>query len=406
MKVLIYGVNYVPELTGIGKYSGEMAEWLVKQGHEVRVVTAPPYYPEWKISQGYDAYWYASETFKGVKVIRCPLYVPAKPSGLKRIVHLASFALSSFPVMLKHFFWKPDVVMVIEPPLFCAPTAWLVSRLSGGKCWLHVQDFEVDAAFDLGIIPFAWMKRWVGAGERWLMQNFDKVSTISHAMVMRLDEKGVDKPVFFPNWADLSRIQFDQAGRDVFRQHFGVDPDELLCLYSGNISMKQGLEIVLEAAERLKECCFVICGSGANRAALEQLAKEMKLSNVHFLPLQPLEKLAALLSAADVHLVVQKAGAADLVMPSKLTNILAIGGVALVTAEENSELGRLSEGKDAPVYRCNPECLDGFVEAIGVLKNEALRQSLSEKSRGYALKNIAKNEVLMEFEESLNRLVD
>ncbi|MDQ6953563.1 MAG: hypothetical protein Q9M15_08555 [Mariprofundaceae bacterium] len=87
----------------------------------------------------------------GVLVYRCPLYVPAKASGLKRIIHLASFALSSFPIMLKHIFWKPDVVMVIEPPLLCAPMAWLTARLSGAKCWLHIQDFEVDAAFDLGI---------------------------------------------------------------------------------------------------------------------------------------------------------------------------------------------------------------------------------------------------------------
>jgi len=297
------------------------------------------------------------------------------------------------------------VVMVIEPPLFCAPTTWLISRIAGATCWLHVQDFEVDAAFDLGIIPFAWMKRWVSGGERWLMRRFDKVSTISHAMLMRLDEKGVDKPAFFPNWADLSRIQFDKAGRDMFRAQLGVESDELLCLYAGNISMKQGLEIVLEAAERLEGCRFIICGSGANRASLEQLAKDMNLSNVHFLPLQPLEKLAALLSAADVHLVVQKAGAADLVMPSKLTNILAIGGVALVTAEEDSELGRMAEGKDAAVYRCNPESLDAFIEALSILKDESLRQTISEKARAYALQHIAKDEVLLQFERKLCEVI-
>jgi len=405
LKILIYGVNYAPELTGIGKYSGEMAEWLAEQGHDVCVVTAPPYYPEWKISEDYRSHGYVSEVVQGVKVIRCPLYVPSSPSGLKRIIHLASFAMSSFPIMVKQLFWRPDVVMVIEPPLFCAPTTWLISRIAGATCWLHVQDFEVDAAFDLGIIPFAWMKRWVSGGERWLMRCFDKVSTISHAMLMRLDEKGVDKPAFFPNWADLSRIQFDKAGRDMFRAQLGVESDELLCLYAGNISMKQGLEIVLEAAERLEGCRFIICGSGANRASLEQLAKDMNLSNVHFLPLQPLEKLAALLSAADVHLVVQKAGAADLVMPSKLTNILAIGGVALVTAEEDSELGRMAEGKDAAVYRCNPESLDAFIEALSILKDESLRQTISEKARAYALQHIAKDEVLLQFERKLCEVI-
>ena len=51
MRILIHGINFSPELTGIGKYSGEMAEWLVAQGHEVRVVTAPPYYPEWRVGK-------------------------------------------------------------------------------------------------------------------------------------------------------------------------------------------------------------------------------------------------------------------------------------------------------------------------------------------------------------------
>jgi len=161
LKILIYGVNYAPELTGIGKYTGEMSEWLAEQGHDVRVVTAPPYYPEWKVSNAYASGFYRKEQVNGVEVYRCPLYVPAKPSGMKRIVHLASFALSSLPIMLKQVFWKPDVVMVIEPPLFCAPTAWTVARLSGGKCWLHIQDFEVDAAFELGIIPFSGLRKFI-----------------------------------------------------------------------------------------------------------------------------------------------------------------------------------------------------------------------------------------------------
>ncbi len=111
MRILIYGINYAPELTGIGKYTGEMAEWLAKQGHEVRMVTAPPYYPAWRVADGYSRWKYTHERLDGVVVWRCPLYVPANPSGLKRLSHLASFALSSLPVMIRQIFWKPDVVL-------------------------------------------------------------------------------------------------------------------------------------------------------------------------------------------------------------------------------------------------------------------------------------------------------
>jgi len=119
VRILIYGINYAPELTGIGKYSGEMAAWLVAQGHDVRVVAAPPYYPEWKVAEGYSCKWYGRENL-AVQVWHCPVYVPGKLSGLKRILHLASFALSSLPVMLRQIFWRPDVVFVVEPSLFCA----------------------------------------------------------------------------------------------------------------------------------------------------------------------------------------------------------------------------------------------------------------------------------------------
>jgi glycosyltransferase involved in cell wall biosynthesis len=95
MKILVYGINYSPELTGIGKYTGEMVEWMASQGHDVRVITAPPYYPEWKVGERYSSWRYRREE-GAATVWRCPLYVPKQPSTLKRLIHLGSFALSSF----------------------------------------------------------------------------------------------------------------------------------------------------------------------------------------------------------------------------------------------------------------------------------------------------------------------
>ena len=156
VRILIYGLNYAPELTGIGKYTGEMAAWLAERGHEVRVVTAPPYYPAWRVREDYRGKLYRTEN--GAKdgepiVYRTPLYVPEKPTGIKRMVHLFSFMLGSLPVMLRQIFWQPEIVFTVEPTFFCAPLALLVARAAGAASWLHVQDFEVDAAFDLGLLP-------------------------------------------------------------------------------------------------------------------------------------------------------------------------------------------------------------------------------------------------------------
>jgi len=94
LKILLYGLNFAPEPVGIGKYTGELAAWLAARGYELRVITAPPYFPAWNIAASYHNR-YAVEHRAGINLQRCPLWVPRRPSGLTRLLHLASFALSS-----------------------------------------------------------------------------------------------------------------------------------------------------------------------------------------------------------------------------------------------------------------------------------------------------------------------
>jgi colanic acid biosynthesis glycosyl transferase WcaI len=153
VKVLILGLNYHPELIGVGKYTGELAEWLTARGHGVRVVTAPPYYPAWQVGPGHASSRYRAERVARADVLRCPLWVPKSPSALKCVLHLASFALSSaVPALWRAIAWRPDVVWTVEPTILSAPTALLAARLCGARACLHVQDLELEAALRLGII--------------------------------------------------------------------------------------------------------------------------------------------------------------------------------------------------------------------------------------------------------------
>ena len=401
MKLLILGLNFAPELTGIGKYTWEMAEWLTARGHDVRVVTAPPYYPAWRVADGYSAWKYMHETMKGVDVWRCPLYVPEKQSGLRRILHLASFAVSSLPLMVRQLFWKPDVVFVVEPPLFCAPAAWLGSRLAGARCWLHIQDFEVDAAFELGLLPPGRLRRFVSAVERWLMRRFDRVSTISHRMIEKLNDKGVPKArqVYFPNWVGISQIHpLERASR--YRRELGIDEQCVVALYSGNMGEKQGLEVVIEAAECLKDdrtIQFVLCGEGASHARMQQMARN--LANVHWLPLQPVEKLNELLNLADIHLLPQRTDAADLVMPSKLTGMLASGRPVIATVNEGTQIAEVIQGAGVVVPPGDSEAL---AAALKDLSNDPeLRRKMGEAGRNHAINHLSLDAVLSKFEQDL-----
>ena len=408
MKVLFYGINFAPELTGIGKYTGEMAAWFSAAGHEMRVITAPPYYPAWKVGSGYRASQYHTETWQGVEVFRTPLWVPNQPGGLKRLLHLASFALSSVPVLIAQWRWKPDVVWVVEPPLMCAPAAVAFASLRGAKSWLHIQDFEVDAAFDLGLIKGNTLRRWVQGAERWLMRRFDRVSTISGRMMGRALAKGMapERVVHFPNWVDISGIT-PLATPSAYRAELGLAPSAVVALYSGNMGNKQGLEILADVARLLQgdpSIQFVFGGNGSGRADLQ--ARCAGLPNVRFLDLQPLERLNDWLGLADVHLLPQRADAADLVMPSKLTGMLASGRAVLATALPETELGRVVTEDAACGMVVPPENAAAMADALRALAADpARRVELGASGRRYAERALSQDVILRQFEAQLLALV-
>ena len=409
MRFLLYGINYAPEITGVGKYTGEMAQWLSAQGHSVRVVTAPPYYPAWQVGAGYCSWRYQSEELNAVKVWRCPLWVPQQPSGLKRLLHLASFAISSLPVILwQALFWQADVVLVVEPAFFCVVGALWASGLSGAKSWLHIQDFEIDAGFELGLLP-SWglIRTLVMALERWLMRRFDRVSTISQQMLKRLKTKGVDanKCVYFPNWVDTNRI-YPLAESNPLPAQLGLMPDTFVALYSGSMASKQGLEILLQAAQLVQadqpQILFVLCGQGAAKHRLIKLAQAMP--NVRFLELQPMERLNALLNLANVHLLPQLANAADMVMPSKLQGMYASGRPVIATAKGGTQIAQV-------VQQCGIVVAPGDVTALAqaivdLATNPEVCTQLGGAARMFAVAQWDQEKVLAQLEQNLVGLCD
>lgn len=401
MKILVYGINYSPELTGIGKYTGEMVEWMARQGHDVRVITAPPYYPEWKVGEPYSAWRWRREE-GAATVWRCPLYVPKTPTTLKRLIHLGSFALSSFFPLMAQRRWKPDRIIGVVPTLFCTPGMRLLAKLSGARTVLHIQDYEVDAMLGLGMAgkgKGGRVARLASAFERSGLHNVDTVSTISRSMMNKAQEKGVpaERVIFFPNWSEVARFRdVTDAEALQLRQQLGLPADKKIILYSGNIGEKQGLESVIDAADRLRDkpWLFVIVGQGGGKARLEKMARERGLSNVIFHPLQSYDALPALLKLADCHLVIQKRGAADAVLPSKLTNILAVGGNAVITAERHTELGQLCDTCPGIAVCVEPESVDALIDGIG---QALLMPKSNTVAREYAERTLEKENVLSQF---------
>lgn len=341
MRLLILGINYAPEPVGIGPYTAEMARSLAERGHAVDVVTAKPYYPQWALAAGYERRGYIRREEGGAHVVHAPLYVPAKPSGAKRVVHHASFAASAlWPALRAAAKRKPELVFTIAPSMMSAPVARLAARVAGAASWLHIQDFEVGAAFATGLLtPNSGLGRLARRIERVAYGGFDRYSSISPQMCARFAELGVPagRVVEFRNWSDIAAIT-PMETPSPYRQQWGIATPHV-ALYSGNISNKQGIGIIVEAARRLRardDLTFVVCGEGPQKAQL--VASAGDLPNIRFHDLQPRERLHELMGLATIHLLPQLAGAADLVLPSKLTNMLASGRPVVATADAGTGL--------------------------------------------------------------------
>lgn len=209
---------------------------------------------------------------------RCPLYVPKQPSTLKRLLHLGSFAVSSFFPLMAQRRWKPDRIIGVVPTLFCTPGMRLLAKLSGARTVLHIQDYEVDAMLGLGLAgkgKGGKVAQLATAFERSGLHNVDNVSTISRSMMNKAIEKGVvaENVIFFPNWSEIARFQHvADADVDALRNQLGLPDNKKIILYSGNIGEKQGLENVIKAAERLRDepLIFAIVGQGGGKARLEK----------------------------------------------------------------------------------------------------------------------------------------
>lgn len=408
MRILIHGINYAPEFVGIGKYSSEMAEWFASRGHQVRVHCARPYYPEWKVADGYENGVLDLETLNGVDVRRHGIYVPKEPTGLRRLRHHLSWLASSRKAAVESArTFRPDVVLAIAPSLIGAPAALAAGRAAQAPTVLHVQDFEVGAASASGLINSKTLLKLASWVERFLIGRFDYVTTISDAMIARLHAMKIEqeRTALVRNWADVEAIGYQPPKESVFRSELGISRDQTVLLYAGTISRKQGLEVVLDAARKLKDrqdLVFLIFGEGPTKRDFQAQAAD--LPNVRFGPFQPKDRFSDLLAGADIHLLPQIEEAADLVLPSKLTGMLASGRPVLATTPVLSGLATEVEGcgRITP-----PGDVQALADAIVELAASADQMAaLGKAARARALSRWRMEAILLDLETRLSDWID
>ncbi|MFC4097739.1 WcaI family glycosyltransferase [Euzebyella saccharophila] len=409
-RILYIGYNFSPELTGIGKYSGEMMEWLAKSGHNCSVITSYPYYPQWEVQEPYvkNKFGFLKEVIdysSGGKltVYRCPMYVPKKPSGLTRIISDFSFFVLALLQLIVFFFKKKHGYVITVAPTFLAGVLGALYKITrNAKHLHHIQDLQIEAAVELGMIKSPLLIKILFKIENFNFKNSDHISSISDAMINRITKKTNRKVAFLPNWSDTN-LFYPIPNKLNLKTKFGFSPKDTIVLYSGGIGEKQGLENILYAAQALLDfphVKIIICGSGPYKETLKLKAQEMHLQNLSFMPLQPKEDFNDFLNMADVHLVIQKKNASDLVMPSKLTTILAVGGAALVTANEGTDLHHIVS-KYEMGHLIEAEDRDALTAGIIHLTQTQELDSIKENAHMYAKKYLNIDTIMQSLDKDL-----
>ncbi|MBW4557630.1 MAG: glycosyltransferase family 4 protein [Trichormus sp. ATA11-4-KO1] len=398
MHILIYSYNYHPEPIGIAPLMTELAEGLVKRGHEIRVITGMPNYPQRQIYDEYQGKWYLTEQKNGVTVQRSYVRIKSKPNLLDRLLLELSFVFTSLPQAIKGK--RPDVILLTVPPLLVSLPASLLGWLYNCPVVLNVQDILPEAAVRVGLIKNKWVIRVLTALEKFAYRNAHTISVISEGFRENLVNKGVltKKIVCIPNWVNVNFIRPLPNKNNHWKSVHQLD-GKFVVLYSGNIALTQGLETVVETAMRLrhiKKIVFVIVGESKALQKLQEYCLSCGADNVLLLPLQPREELPQMLAAADVGLIVQKHNIISFNMPSKIPLLLASGRPIIGSVPNTGTAAQAIQLSGGGIV-VSPESPDALADAVQKLYvNPALATQLGDKGRKFAVENYS-------FEQTLNR---
>ncbi len=406
MRVLLLSLYFKPDPSANSVIMTELVEELIDLGFEVTIVTTFPHYDINQIWDEYRGKWVQKEEQGKLRIYRTYLYVPQKKSSfLGRILNYISFNVMSTIVGL--FAGKYDIILAPSPPLTIGLSAYLLSRLRRVPYIYNVQDIYPDVAIHLGVLTNQRAIRFFQGLEKFVYRHAIAVTVLSDGFCRNLLAKGVpaNKIKIIPNFIDTEFMRPGPKENSFAYQH--SLQDKVVVMYAGNVGLSQGLETLLEAAGhllKLSDLRILIVGNGAAKADLVEKAKQMALTNVTFLPFQPRADLPEMYAAADISLVVLRAGIGADSVPSKAYTIMASGRPLIAAIDADSETTKLID--DA---RCGqwvpPEEPETLAKAIRALyENKTKRIQFSQNGRRFVEAHYTRQSVAKQYANLLEQL--
>lgn len=338
MNVLLLNQTFYPDVVATAQVLSEAARALVERGHNVTVLTGRRAYDEPKRT------FPARENWRGVRILRVGGTTFGKGARWRRALDFGSFMLGCAARLAT--MPRADVVVALTSPPLISVLAALFARWRRARFVYWVMDLNPDEAVAAG-----WLREGSAASRilerlsRFSFRRADAIVALDRFMAARIAAKGVgsSKIAVLPPWSLDETVRFDAAGREAFRGQHGLD-GRFVVMYSGNHSPCHPLDTLLGAAEAMASdgrFVFLFVGGGSEFGRIQRLARERRLLNVKCLPYQPLERLSASLSAADLHVVVMGDRFVGTIHPCKIYNVLRVGAPVLYIGPQPSHLSEL-----------------------------------------------------------------
>ena len=378
---------------------------LRARGHEIHVVTSLPWYRNHQVEQGWTGRLVRTEPTDWGSITRVhPFPSGDKRNLFRRAVGFIGFTLLAGLAAIRPGGWfrKVDAVFAMSPPLTLGLTGWLIAKVRRGRFVFNIQDVFPDAAIQTGAITNAQVIRIASALERLSYRRADVVTVLSEDLAENVLAKlATGSPtstdvVVIPNFVDTEKLAPTDGERYRAEFNLGAGP---LVMYAGNLGYSQSLDLMIGLAEQRPEITVVVNGDGAMRETI--VAAAARVSNLRYVGYQPAERLAEVLSAADIHVVPLRTGLGAVSVPSKTYSVLAVGRPVIAAMDADSAVVRLLEESEAGVS-VPPDELSALLMAVDELLGDPDRRlHMGARGREWVMKHASPTAAAIAYENVL-----
>ncbi len=400
MRIAILTQYFPPEMGAPQARLYELAIRLQARGHKLTILTAMPNYPTGRIFDSYRGKWFCEEQMDGLRVIRTALYPSKSTRFLPRLLSYMSFVFTAL-VRGSWAVGKQDVLIVESPPLFLGFAGVPISWITRSRMIFNCSDIWPDVLVRIGSITSRKVIWALEALEGFMYRRSALVAVTNPGAVSQVTSRFPRVPCsVISNGVDTRFFSPEHRSEEI-RREFGIQEGQFAVGYCGLHGIAQGLEVVVKAAEKLRErrdIRFVMIGDGPTKETLKRMAAERGLDNIAFFDRQPKSRMASILASMDVSLIPLAASLPG-TMPSKTYEALAAGIPFIVTAGCEAEplvrkydVGRLFEAGNSE------QLADAIVElASSAEKWAMIRQNAIQLSKRFDRDSIAaRTEKLLE----------